>query len=82
MWSNLEFRKAVSYAINRPEIQESVFLGTGVGSRHGIIKPGHPWYPGDEVAKMYTEFDPDEANKIAGRAGLHQAGLGGLPPAA
>ena len=63
MWSDLEFRKAVSYAINRPEIQESIFLGTGE-PRMGIIKAGSPWYPGDEVAHMYTEYKPDEANKI------------------
>jgi peptide/nickel transport system substrate-binding protein len=63
MWSNLEFRKAVSHAIDRGEIQESIFLGTGE-PRHGIIKSGHPWYPGDEVAQMYTEFDPDLANEI------------------
>ncbi len=63
MWSNLDFRKAVSYAINRPEIQESIFLGTGE-PRMGIIKAGSPWYPGDEVAHKYTEYKPDEANKL------------------
>jgi peptide/nickel transport system substrate-binding protein len=63
MWSQLDFRKAVSYAINRPEIQEAVFLGTGE-PRMGIIKKGHPWYPGDEYAYKYTEFKPDEANKL------------------
>ncbi len=68
MWSDLEFRKAVSYAINRPEIQESVFLGTGE-PRMGIIKAGHPWYPGDDVAQMYTEYKPDEANAILDKLG-------------
>lgn len=63
MWSQLDFRKAVSYAINRPEIQESIFLGTGE-PRMGIIKAGSPWYPGDDVAHMYTEYDPDQANKL------------------
>ncbi len=63
MWSQLDFRKAVSYAINRPEIQESIFLGTGE-PRHGIIKSGHPWYPGDEIAYKYTEYDPDQANAL------------------
>jgi peptide/nickel transport system substrate-binding protein len=63
MWSQLDFRKAVSYAINRPEIQESIFLGTGE-PRMGIIKAGHPWYPGDEWAYKYTEFKPDEANAL------------------
>ena len=51
MWSQLDFRKAVSYAINRPEIQESIFLGTGE-PRMGIIKAGSPWYPGDEWASQ------------------------------
>jgi peptide/nickel transport system substrate-binding protein len=63
MWSQLDFRKAVSLAINRAEIQESIFLGTGE-PRHGIIKSGHPWYPGDEWAYKYTEFDPDQANAL------------------
>jgi peptide/nickel transport system substrate-binding protein len=63
MWSQLDFRKAVSYAINRPEIQESVFLGTGE-PRMGIIKSTSPWYPGDEWAYKYTEYDPDQANAL------------------
>ena len=63
MWTQLDFRKAVSYAINRPEIQQSVFLGTGE-PRMGIIKKGSPWYPGDEWAYKYTEFKPDEANVL------------------
>ncbi len=63
MWTQLDFRKAVSYAINRPEIQESIFLGTGE-PRHGIIKNTSPWYPGDEWAYKYTEYKPDEANKL------------------
>ena len=63
MWSQLDFRKAVSYAINRPEIQESIFLGTGE-ARHGIIKNTSPWYPGDEWAYKYTEYKPDEANAL------------------
>ncbi len=63
MWTQLDFRKAVSYAINRPEIQESIFLGTGE-PRQGIIKKGSPWYPGDEWAYKYTEYKPDESNKL------------------
>jgi peptide/nickel transport system substrate-binding protein len=63
MWSQLDFRKAVSYAINRSEIQEAVFLGTGE-PRMGVVKAGHPWYPGDEIAYKYTEFKPDEANAL------------------
>ena len=71
MWSDLEFRKAVSYALNRSEIQDSVFLGTGE-PRMGIIKAGHPWYPGDDIAHMYTQYDPDQANKILDTLGYTQ----------
>ncbi len=71
MWSDLEFRKAVSFAINRSEIQDSVFLGTGE-PRMGIIKAGHPWYPGDDIAHMYTQYDPDQANKILDTLGYTQ----------
>jgi peptide/nickel transport system substrate-binding protein len=71
MWTQLDFRKAVSYAINRPEIQESIFLGTGE-PRMGIIKKGSPWYPGDEWAYKYTEYNPDEANKLLDGLGYTQ----------
>ncbi|MCX6032477.1 MAG: ABC transporter substrate-binding protein [Chloroflexi bacterium] len=63
MWTQLDFRKAVSYAIDRKEIQESIFLGTGE-PRMGIIKKTSSWYPGDEWAYKYTEYKPDEANKL------------------
>ncbi len=63
MYSQLDFRKAVSYAINRKEMQDTIFLGTGE-PRMGIIKKGSPWYPGDEYAYKYTEYKPDEANKL------------------
>ncbi len=63
MWTQLDFRKAVSYALNRKEMQESIFLGTGE-PRQGIIKKGSPWYPGDEWAYKFTEYKPDEANKL------------------
>ena len=39
MWSQLDFRMAISYAINRQQIQESVFLGTGE-PRHGDHQEG------------------------------------------
>lgn len=71
MWSQLDFRKAVSYAIDRTEIQESAFLGTGE-PRMGVAKPGHPYYPGDEVAYKYTEFNPDEANALLDGLGYTQ----------
>ena len=64
-----EFRVALSHAINRDQIKESVFLGLGE-PRQGVPSPGHPYYPGDPVAHKYVEYKPDEANKLLDGLGL------------
>ena len=42
-----DFRVALSHAINRDQIKESVFLGLGE-ARQGVPAPWHPYFPGDE----------------------------------
>jgi peptide/nickel transport system substrate-binding protein len=64
-----EFRVALSYAINRDEIKESAFLGLGE-ARQAVPAPWHPYFPGKEWAAKYTEFKPDEANKMLDALGL------------
>jgi peptide/nickel transport system substrate-binding protein len=64
-----DFRIALSYAVNRDQIKESVFLGLGE-PRQGVPAPSHPFFPGDEWAKKYTQFKPEEANKILDGMGL------------
>ena len=56
-------------AINRDQIKESVFLGLGE-PRQGVPAPWHPYYPGDEWAKKWTEFKRDQANKMLDGIGL------------
>ncbi len=63
VFAMLDYRKAVSLGIDRASIQQSAFLGTGE-ARQPIVKRGHPYYPGDEYAKKYTEYKPDDANKL------------------
>ena len=58
-----EFRQALSLAIDRSAIQEIQFLGLGQ-IRQGVPGPGHPHYPGDDIAKLRTEYDPDAANAL------------------
>ena len=58
-----EFRQALSLAIDRKSIQEIQFLGLGQ-IRQGVPKPGHPHYPGDDIANLRTEHDPEEANAL------------------
>lgn len=67
--ANKDFRIAVSYAINRKQIQDSAFLGTGE-PRQGVPKKGHPYYPGDEYAYKYIELNPTLANQMLDKLGL------------
>jgi len=71
LFANKDFRIAMSYAINRKQINESAFLGTGE-PRQSVPKKGHPYYPGDEYAYKYTEYNPAEANRILDRIGLNR----------
>ena len=72
-----DFRVALSYAIDREQIKESVFLGLGE-VRQPVPAPWHPYYPGDEVAKKYTEFDPDQANALLDGLGLTERDADGF----
>ena len=58
-----EFRQALSLAIDRSAIQEILFLGFGE-IRQSVPPAGHPHYPGDDIAKLRTEYDPDAANAL------------------
>lgn len=66
---NKNFRIALSYAIDRKQIQESAFLGLGE-IRQPVAPPWMPHYPGDAVAKKYTEFNAAEANKLLDGIGM------------
>lgn len=72
-----DFRIALSYAINRDEIKESVFLGLGE-ARQAVPAPNHPYFPGQEWAKKYTEFDRDKANKMLDALGLQKKNAQGI----
>ena len=58
-----EFRQALSLAIDRESIKEVMFLGLGE-LRQNVPPPGHPHYPGDDIAKLRTEYDVEEANRL------------------
>jgi len=53
---NKQFRIALSHAIDRDGIKELAFFGLGE-SRQGVPAPFHPYYPGDEYAFKYTQYD-------------------------
>ena len=72
-----DFRVALSIAINRDEIKESVFLGLGE-PRQGVPAPWHPYFPGKEWAAKHTEFNRDEANRMLDALGLTKRDAQGI----
>ena len=70
----------VKNAVNRPKINELLYFGTGEE-----VQPTFPkWsahYPGEEIAKRYTQYDPDKANEILDSIGLTEKDGDGFPPA-
>ena len=59
------------------QIKETAFLGLGE-ARQPVPAPKHPYYPGDEYAKKYTEYEPDEANKLLDGIGLNKKNADGI----
>ena len=66
-----DFRIALSYAINRDQIIQGPFLGVG-DARQAVPAPWHPYYPGDEYANKYTQYNTAEANKLLDAIGLNK----------
>ena len=61
--------RAVATPSTATRSRRSVFLGLGE-ARQGVPAPWHPYFPGDEWAQKYTEFNRDEANKLLDGIGL------------
>lgn len=72
---NRDFRIALSLAIDRDEINESIFLGIGQ-PRAFLPLPGSLFYPGPEYEKKYVERDLVKANEILDGLGLKKANNG------
>ncbi len=77
LMANKDFRIAMSYAINRKQIQESAFLGTGE-PRQPVPKKGHPYYPGDDYAFKFIEYNPTTANQMLDKLGLDKKNADGI----
>jgi len=71
-WRNLfrdvRFRRAMSLAINRGEINKAVFYGLATESANSIL-PDSPLFK-PEYQKAWAAFDPDQANRLLDEIGL------------
>lgn len=68
---SLDFRKALSLAIERSEINETFFLGVG---KEASFCPANtpPYMNSDRWDQEFGRFDPEEANQILDSLGLDQ----------
>jgi peptide/nickel transport system substrate-binding protein len=62
LFNNKDFRIALSHATDRQALIDAVFVGQGAPAQASIIE-GDPLY-NEQLAKQYTEFDPDKANQM------------------
>lgn len=68
-FNNRTFRRALSLGIDRDQINESFFLGLGTP---GSVVPAenNEYSPGSEYRKLWSTYDPDEANRMLDSIGL------------
>lgn len=69
IFQNKNFRIAVSHAINRQKIIDEVYSGFGEPYQ-AAPRPESPFY-NEKMAKQYTEYSPEKANKYLDDIGLN-----------
>lgn len=74
LFNQKDFRVALSLGMNRPEIIETVLLGTSEPWQQGDFE-GSPYY-NEQLATQYTEFDPEQANALLDGLGLERGSDG------
>ncbi|MEO9297265.1 ABC transporter substrate-binding protein [Devosia alba] len=62
LFNTLEFRHAMSLAVDRQALIDAVFVGQGSPAQPSIIE-GDPLY-NEQLSKQFTEFDPARANEM------------------
>lgn len=68
---NVDFRRALSLAVDRDKINEIIFLGIGVPGS-AVVAETSPFNPGPEYRSRWATFDPDTANQMLDDLGLTQ----------
>ncbi len=67
--TNTDFRRALSLALDRDQLNETFWLGVATP---GSPAPGEvlPYFPGDGWREKWSTYDPDEANRLLDSIGL------------
>jgi peptide/nickel transport system substrate-binding protein len=73
---DVRFRRALSLAINRHEINQVIYYGLGIEGQNTVL-PASPLYEAD-YRDAYAAFDLDEANRLLDEMGLTERDSQGL----
>jgi peptide/nickel transport system substrate-binding protein len=75
--TNADFRRALSLAIDRDQLNETFWLGTGTP---GSPAPGEslPYFPGEGWREKWSTFDPEQANQLLDSIGLDERDADGF----
>ncbi len=67
--TNTDFRRALSLALDRDQLNETFWLGVATP---GSPAPGEvlPYFPGEGWREKWSTYDPDEANRLLDSIGL------------
>jgi len=68
IFRDVRFRRAASLAINREEINQVLYFGKAAPQQTTVL-PSSVYYE-KEFAKAYTQYDPEEANRLLDEMGL------------
>ena len=74
IFNDLRFRQAMSLAVNRDEINETLFFGLAKPRQWGV-EPTSAFYE-DWMASHFAEYDPDGANALLDEMGLERGADG------
>lgn len=68
IFNDIRWRQAMSYAINREELNDVIWYGLGTIIQ-STVSPDCSFYK-EEWGNAYIEYDPDEANRLLDEMGL------------
>lgn len=68
LFRDIRFRKALSLAINRPEINDIVYFNQGTPRQTTLIPSSRFYEP--EFAEAYIDYDPERARELLDAIGL------------
>jgi peptide/nickel transport system substrate-binding protein len=75
--TNRDFRRALSLGIEREQLNEAFWLGTGTPGS-SVVEETHPHSPGPEYRTRWSTYDLKQANDLLDKAGLTQKDAEGM----